>query len=137
MDEKIEKALAELNDPAAALLHQMPIFCLENRRQTRSTHRPASRSLIGAAPLLYTYCGIPHRPVFDLPAFLHYTQPDARENSNLSSRSPGVKAWCQDLARNKQLANCPFLVIGDTGLVFFHSGHSTFGEKAALLLPRQ
>jgi hypothetical protein len=28
----------------ADLLRQMPIFCLENRRQTRSTHRLASRS---------------------------------------------------------------------------------------------
>ena len=43
------------------LLRPMPIFCLENRRQTRSTHHPASPSLIGTALLIHTYCGIPPR----------------------------------------------------------------------------
>ena len=57
----------------ADLLRQMPIFCLQNHRQTRSTHHPPSRSLIGVALLIHTYCGIPSSSCFDLNQDLGYT----------------------------------------------------------------
>jgi peptidoglycan pentaglycine glycine transferase (the first glycine) len=65
----------------------MLIFCLGNRRQTRSTHRPASRSP-SALLLYYILIAVSHRPTrFDTSHSLRYTAQPTMLDVHLSITS--------------------------------------------------